>query len=38
MPADIARLKGLDLFQRLQRDFHLPRGKKELVRKASTRR
>ena len=37
IPATLARLKGAELFRRLMCDFHLPRGKKELVRK-STRR
>lgn len=37
MPAEIARLEGADFFRRLQSDFHLPRGKKELVRKAARR-
>lgn len=33
MPAEIQRLEGAEFFHRLQCDFHLPRGKKELVRK-----
>lgn len=33
MPPEIQRLKGADLFCRLQSEFHLPRGKQELVRK-----
>lgn len=37
MPVELARLKGAEFFNRLMCDFHLPRGKKELVRK-STRR
>lgn len=37
IPADLARLKGVEFFRRLQCDFHLPRGKKELVRKAGRR-
>jgi hypothetical protein len=37
IPADLARLKGVEFFRRLHRDFYLPRGKKELVRKAPRR-
>jgi len=37
IPTTLARLEGAELFRRLMCDFHLPRGKKELVRK-STRR
>lgn len=37
VPAEIARLEGVEFFRRLQRDFHLPRGKKELVRKVTKR-
>lgn len=37
IPADLARLEGVEFFRRLQCDFHLPRGKKELVRKAGRR-
>jgi hypothetical protein len=37
IPADLARLEGAEFFRRLQCDFHLPRGKKELVRKATKR-
>ena len=37
IPATLARLEGAELFRRLMCDFHLPRGKKELVWK-STRR
>lgn len=37
MPAEIQRLKGTEVFLRLQSEFHLPRGKKELVRKATRR-
>lgn len=33
IPADLARVTGVEFFRRLQCDFHLPRGKKELVRK-----
>lgn len=33
MPPEIQRLKGAEVFSRLQSDFHLPRGKKDLVRK-----
>lgn len=33
MPTEIQRLEGAEFFLRLQRDFHLPRGKKELARK-----
>ena len=33
MPVEIQRLEGAEFFHRLQCDFHLPRGKKELVRK-----
>ncbi|MBX3371131.1 MAG: hypothetical protein KF793_12150 [Nitrospira sp.] len=35
IPAELARLKGADLFSRLMCDFHLPRGKKELVRRGA---
>ena len=37
IPADLARLEGVEFFRRLQCDFHLPRGKKELVRKPGRR-
>ncbi|MCS6288501.1 MAG: hypothetical protein H8K10_05935 [Nitrospira sp.] len=37
IPADLARLEGVEFFRRLQCDFRLPRGKKELVRKAGRR-
>ena len=37
IPADLARLEGVEFFRRLQCDFHLPRGKKELLRKAGRR-
>lgn len=37
MPAGLARLEGVEFFRRLQCDFRLPRGKKELVRKAGRR-
>jgi hypothetical protein len=37
IPVDLARLEGAEFFRRLQCDFHLPRGKKELVRKATKR-
>jgi len=37
IPTTLARLEGAELFRRLMCDFHLPRGKKELVWK-STRR
>ena len=37
IPADFARLEGVEFFRRLQCDFHLPRGKKELLRKAGRR-
>jgi hypothetical protein len=37
MPAEIQRLEGAEFFLRLQCDFHLPRGKKELVRKTTRR-
>ena len=37
MPAEIERLKGVEFFRRLQSDFHLPRGKNELVRKGGRR-
>lgn len=37
IPAALARLEGVEFFRRLQCDFHLPRGKKELVRKAGRR-
>lgn len=33
MPEETQRLEGAEFFRRLQCDFHLPRGKKELVRK-----
>ena len=33
MPPEIHRLEGAEVFRRLQSDFHLPRGKKELLRK-----
>ncbi len=35
IPADLARLEGAEFFRRLQCDFHLPRGKKALVRKGT---
>ena len=35
IPATLARLEGAELFRRLMCDFHLPRGKKALVRKVS---
>ena len=37
IPAELARLKGADFFGRLMCEYHLPRGKKELVRKAARR-
>ena len=37
IPAENARLEGAEFFRRLHCDFHLPRGKKELVRKAAKR-
>ncbi|MBX3234910.1 MAG: hypothetical protein KF814_02050 [Nitrospiraceae bacterium] len=37
MPADIARLEGVEFYRRLLREFHLPRGQKQLVRKAARR-
>lgn len=37
VPAELARLKGADFFSRLMCEYHLPRGKKELARKASKR-
>ena len=37
IPDALARLEGVEFFRRLQCDFHLPRGKKELVRKAGRR-
>ena len=37
LPLEIQRLKGAEVFLRLQSDFHLPRGKKELMRKAGRR-
>jgi hypothetical protein len=37
MPAEIGKLEGAEFFRRLQSDYHLPRGKKELVRKAGRR-
>ena len=37
IPAELARLKDADFFSRLMCDFHLPRGKKELVRRGSKR-
>ena len=37
VPAELARLEGADFFSRLMCEFHLPRGKKELVRKATKR-
>ncbi len=37
VPAELARLKGAEFFSRLMCEYHLPRGKKELVRKASKR-
>ncbi|MFO0721022.1 MAG: hypothetical protein U0319_09835 [Nitrospira sp.] len=37
VPAELARLEGADFFSRLMCDFHLPRGKKELVRRGSKR-
>lgn len=33
MPPEIQRLENVEVFRRLHADFHLPRGKKELVRK-----
>lgn len=33
VPAEIQRLEGAEVFRRLKSDFHLSRGKKELVRK-----
>lgn len=33
VPAEIQRLEGTEFFRRLQCNFRLPRGKKELVRK-----
>lgn len=37
VPAELARVEGAEFFSRLMCDFHLPRGKKELVRKATKR-
>ncbi|MGC3975694.1 MAG: hypothetical protein QM771_15130 [Nitrospira sp.] len=37
IPAELARLKGADFFSRLIGEFHLPRGKQELVRKVTKR-
>ena len=37
IPAELARLKGADFSSRLMCEYHLPRGKKELERKASKR-
>ncbi|MBA5872568.1 MAG: hypothetical protein GDA68_21635 [Nitrospira sp. CR2.1] len=37
VPAELARVEGAEFFSRLMCDFHLPRGKKELVRKETTR-
>lgn len=37
MPDEIQRLEGAEFFRRLRCDFHLPRGKKELVRKSVRR-
>lgn len=37
MPAEIQRLKGAEVFHRLLSEFHLARGKKELVRKTGRR-
>ncbi len=37
IPTELARLKGADFFRRLMGEFHLPRGKKELVRKGTKR-
>lgn len=37
IPAALARLESADFFRRLQCDFHLPRGKKESVRKGPKR-
>ncbi|MFO0730255.1 MAG: hypothetical protein U0361_04545 [Nitrospiraceae bacterium] len=37
MPADIARLEGVEFYRRLLREFHLPRGQKQFARKAARR-
>ncbi len=37
LPDDFQRLKGAELFCRLQMEYRLPRGKKELVRKSGRR-
>jgi hypothetical protein len=37
LPPEIQRLEGAEVFRRLHADYHLPRGKKELVRKAVRR-
>ena len=37
MPSEVQALEGAEMFRKLQSDFHLPRGKKELVRKAKRR-
>ena len=37
MPFEIQRLEGAEVFRRLHADYHLPRGKKELVRKSVRR-
>ena len=34
IPAELARLEGVEFFRRLYGNFHLPRGKKELMRKS----
>ena len=34
MPPEIQRLEGAEIFSRLHAEYHLPRGKKELVRKS----
>lgn len=33
LPTEMQQLEGVEAFRRLKSDFHLPRGKKELVRK-----
>ena len=32
MPSEVQRLQGPEMFYRLRTEYHLPRGKKELVR------
>lgn len=38
MPSEIQRLEGPEMFCRLRAEYHLPRGKKELVRKVAPRK